>query len=156
MNARTCRATNASGEPCRQAPLRDGRYCFWHEPENEAAAAEARRLGRARRKREATIGGAFEIEGLATVADLRRLLMVAATDALGLDNSIARVRALTSLVQVGAKLLETGELEATAPARKRRTASSSLRPFSRRTSGARPRWTRSFPGSTSRGSPLRT
>jgi hypothetical protein len=36
---------------------------------------------------------------------------IAAFDALGLENSVARVRALTAIVQVGARLLETGEIE---------------------------------------------
>ena len=32
-------------------------------------------------------------------------------DALALDNSVARVRALTAIVQVGSRLLEVGELD---------------------------------------------
>lgn len=92
--------------------MRDVPYCFWHSPEHAQEAAEARRLGGLRRRREGTLAGAYDFEGLASTAHLRRLLEIAALDALGLDNSIARVRALTAIVQVGARLLEVSELEA--------------------------------------------
>jgi hypothetical protein len=45
------------------------------------------------------------------VRDLRRLLEVVAFDLLGLDNGVARDRAVIALVLAGAKLLEVGELE---------------------------------------------
>jgi hypothetical protein len=48
---------------------------------------------------------------LASTPDLRRLLEIAAYDALSLENSVLRVRAITAIVTVGARLLETGELE---------------------------------------------
>ncbi|MGE3793038.1 MAG: hypothetical protein AB7I38_03780 [Dehalococcoidia bacterium] len=102
---------NASGAPCQATPLRDQGVCFWHSPEHVAEAAEARRLGGLRRRREGTLAGAYELESLASTSDLRRLLEIAAFDGLGLESSIARVRALTAIVQVGARLLETGELE---------------------------------------------
>jgi hypothetical protein len=107
----SCRARNATGEPCRATPLRDQDVCFWHSPEFAAEATEARRLGGIRRRREGTLAGAYELEGLASVADLRRVLEIAAYDALGLDNSVARVRALTAIVQTGARLLEVGDFE---------------------------------------------
>ena len=74
--------------------------------------AEARRLGGLRRRREVAVAGAYEFDGLETVADLRRLLVIAALDTLGLENSIARARTLVYLVGVAGQLLETGELEA--------------------------------------------
>ncbi len=110
--SRTCRATNAQGQPCRQAPLREEEFCFWHSPTTAKEAAEARRLGGLRRRREGTLAGAYEFEGLETVPQIRRILEIAAMDALGLDNSIARVRALVTLSVAAAKLLEVGELEA--------------------------------------------
>ena len=45
------------------------------------------------------------------MGDLRRLLVIASLDTLGLENSIARARTLGYLVGVAGKLLETGELE---------------------------------------------
>lgn len=109
---RACEGIADGGDRCRARPMRDVPYCFWHSPEHAQEAAEARRLGGLRRRREGTLAGAYDFEGLASTAHLRRLLEIAALDALGLDNSIARVRALTAIVQVGARLLEVSELEA--------------------------------------------
>lgn len=107
----TCRERNASGDPCQATPLRDQNVCFWHSPEHTAEATEARRLGGLRRRREGALAGAYDFDGLGSTRELRRLLEVAAFEALGLENSVARVRVITSIVQVGARLLETGELE---------------------------------------------
>ncbi len=68
-------------------------------------------MGGLRRRREVAVAGAYEFNGLVAVADLRRLLEIAALDTLGLENSIARARTLGYLVGVAAKLLEVGELE---------------------------------------------
>ena len=111
MVIRTCQRLNQQQEPCGQAPLRDGDFCFWHSPDHASEAAEARRLGGLRRRREGALAGAYELDSLASTPDLRRLLEIAAYDALGLENSVARVRAITAIVQVGARLLETGEIE---------------------------------------------
>jgi len=56
--------------------------------------------------------GAYHIDGLGSIEDLRRILEIVAVDTLSLDNGIARSRALIALVGVGAKLLEVGELAA--------------------------------------------
>ena len=96
---------------CQAAPVKDGDHCFWHSPECAEDVAEARRLGGLRRRREVAVSGAYEVNGLETVGDLRRLLVIASLDTLGLENSIARARTLGYLVGVAGKLLETGELE---------------------------------------------
>ena len=96
---------------CQAAPVKDGDHCFWHSPECAEDVAEARRLGGLRRRREVAVSGAYEVNGLETVGDLRRLLVIASLDTLGLKNSIARARTLGYLVGVAGKLLETGELE---------------------------------------------
>jgi hypothetical protein len=108
---RICTALKQNGERCGQPALTDKTVCFWHDPEHEEAAAEARRLGGLRRRREGTLQGAYDVEGIGSVADIQRLLQVAIMDALGLDNSIARVRALISASLAAAKLLEVGEME---------------------------------------------
>ena len=59
-----------------------------------------------------TVRGAYEFNGLESVADIRRLLEIAALDVLGLENSIARARTLAYLAVAATKLLEVGELEA--------------------------------------------
>jgi len=93
------------------SPLQGGVLCFFHDPETQEAAAEARRLGGLRRRKESTIVGAYEVGELDNVADLRRLLQIAVIDILGLENSISRARTLGYLTQVGAMLVERGEQE---------------------------------------------
>lgn len=105
-----CRALNSAGEPCRAPPLHGQTTCFWHSDEHAAEAAEARRLGGMRRRREGALAGAYELDGLRSTQDLLRLLEIAAFDALGLDNSVARVRVLTAIVLAGTRLLATDEL----------------------------------------------
>ncbi|MPZ51010.1 MAG: hypothetical protein GEU75_17200 [Dehalococcoidia bacterium] len=111
LSARTCRGIKQGGERCSAPPLREGDFCFWHDPEHQAEAADARRLGGLRRRREGTLQGAYDLDGLDTVAGIRRLLEVALVDLVGLENSVARSRALISGVLAAAKLLEVGEHE---------------------------------------------
>ena len=112
MVARRCSEVAANGRPCRARPIRDVPFCFWHAPGNEEEVAEARRLGGLRRRREKTVSGAYDFEGLGSVEEIRRILEIAVIDSLGLENSIARARVLISAAGTAAKLLETGELQA--------------------------------------------
>jgi hypothetical protein len=82
-----------------------------HSPEYAAEVAEARRLGGMRRKREATVSGAYDIESLDSVAEIRRLIEIAVYDTLGMENSISRSRTLAYLAQMTLKALEVGEQE---------------------------------------------
>ena len=106
-----CAATNKAGNPCRMAPLTDSKYCWAHDPNNADAAAEARKAGGLRNRKEGTIAGVYGFQGLTTIQDIRRLLDVAAYDTLALDNGIARSRTLVSIAVAAAKLLEEGEME---------------------------------------------
>ena len=109
--SRSCKGRTDQGEPCRAAPRRSSDYCIFHDPENAEAMQEARRLGGLRRRREGTVAVAYDFEGLDSVPQIRRLLDVAAFDALGLDNSVARCRVLIAVGLAAAKLLEVGEHE---------------------------------------------
>ena len=108
---RTCKARNDKGQACQAAPLRDGDYCVFHDPEHADIVQEARRAGGQRRKKEAAVATAYDFEGLTSIQDIRRLVEVAAYDALGLDNNLGRVRALGYLAQVATTLVEKGEME---------------------------------------------
>ena len=111
----------ADGDPLRRAPARWPSVRRATDPGRALlplALARARgrgrggrRLGGLRRKRERTVAGAYELEGLASVPALRRLLEVVAVDTLSLDNGIARSRVLIALVAAAAKLIELGEIE---------------------------------------------
>ena len=107
-----CQALKGNGRPCRAPALRAGSACFWHAAESREDAAEARRLGGLRRRREGTVGGAYGLEGFRTGADLQRVLELALADTLELENTVPRTRALTQLVAVAARVKETTELEA--------------------------------------------
>ncbi len=65
---------------------------MWHSPDREDEAAEARRLGGLRRRREKIVAGAYDFEGLDSVQSIRRLVEIAAIDLLGLEISIVRSR----------------------------------------------------------------
>ncbi len=82
-----------------------------HDPEHADEMAEARRLGGLRRRKEKAVSGAYDIEGLETVGQIRRLIEIAVLDTLGLENSVARSRTLAYLAQVALKALEVGEFQ---------------------------------------------
>ena len=64
-----------------------------------------------RKKREATVSLAYEFVGLESVADIRRLLEIAATDTLGQENNLARNRLLVYLALAALQALEKGDHE---------------------------------------------
>ncbi len=111
VTRRTCNSRNEDGRPCGAPPLLDSDLCFWHSPEHADDAAEARRLGGIRRRREKALAGTYDLQGLESVGDVRRLLEIAVLDTLELENSVARSRTLAYLAQVALKTLEVGELE---------------------------------------------
>jgi hypothetical protein len=112
LKTSTCRAVKDDGQPCGAPRLRDSEFCFWHSPDHADELAEAQRLGGLRRRKERTVSGAYDLEGLDDVPKIRRLLEIAVTDTLSLENSIARSRTLAYLAQVALKTLEVGEFEA--------------------------------------------
>lgn len=107
----SCRFQKDNGERCRATPMRGEDFCFWHHPEHTEEAAEARRLGGLRRRKERITQGAYDFEGLESVTQIRRLLEVSVVDTLSLESSIARSRTLAYLAQMALKALEVGELE---------------------------------------------
>jgi len=108
---RRCAYAKADGQPCRMAPLHDRPYCFRHDPDRAAEAAEARRLGGLRRRKEGTIAVAYDLPGLDSVAGIRRLLEIVVTDGVGLENGVARLRVLIATAGAATNLLKVGELE---------------------------------------------
>lgn len=109
--ARTCKFVKDDGTPCRAAPLQDGDLCLWHSPDHAEEVTEAKRLGGLRRRKEKAVSSAYDIEGLETVGQIRRLIEVAVVDTLSQENSIARSRTLAYLAQVSVNLLEKGTLD---------------------------------------------
>jgi hypothetical protein len=108
---RSCAFVMPDGQACRAGPQRDRPYCFAHDPERAADAADARRLGGLRRRKEGTIAVAYDLPGLDTVVGIRRLLDIVVTDGVGLDNGIPRLRVLISTAVAAMNLLKVGDLE---------------------------------------------
>lgn len=127
MRRRRCAATTTAGMPCRAAALHERPYCRMHDPDLAEAVAEARRLGGLRRRRDATVHGAFDMEDLRTHEGLQRLYEVAVLDTLQLDNGLARNRTLIAAVSAGARLLD-------------RDLEERIATLERRVAGASPSW----------------
>jgi hypothetical protein len=109
--SRTCEFVMPDGSRCRAGPQRERPYCFAHDPERAAEAAEARKLGGLRRRKEGTIALAYDLPGLDTVAGIQRLLQIVSTDGLAMDKGVPRLRALISTAIAATNLLKVGELE---------------------------------------------
>jgi hypothetical protein len=109
VTSRSCKARKDDGSPCRAPPLRGEEFCLWHSPDHAEEVAEAQKLGGLRRRRERTVSGAYEFEGVESVEQIQRLLNIAVLDTLGLENSVARSRTLAYLAQVGLKALEVSD-----------------------------------------------
>ena len=111
MVTRFCAFRFPNGEACHSPPLHDGDFCLMHSPEHAKEVQDARRIGGLHRKREATLSAAFDFAGLETVDGIRRLLQIAATDALGMENSPARSRMLVYVALAALRTLEVGVFE---------------------------------------------
>ena len=121
--------------------MRDGEFCYWHDPKHAVEVAEARRLGGLRRRREATVSGAYDFEGLGSVGHIRRLVEVAVLDTLGLENSIARApcaRASPALPSQSSRNISARCTLARIPSSRTRSETESACSSSRRTSFGRP------------------
>src|SRR5207253_3189241 len=89
-----CAFLMPDGSNCGAAHMRESTYCFLHDPEHAGEADEARRVGGLRRRRESTLGTAFDLGELDTVGGIRRLLDIVVTDALAADGGVNRQRVL--------------------------------------------------------------
>jgi hypothetical protein len=112
MVGRACTYQMPEGRACKATPLRDATLCFWHSPDTADELAEARRMGGLHRRKKRTVATIYGFGGLRSIEDHQALLETVAVETLGLENTIARNRALTTIVATGAKLLELGDLAA--------------------------------------------
>ena len=109
---RYCTAIKSDGQPCRAAPLRDAAYCFLHAPDRAEDAAKAQHAGGIRRRREGTLGVVYDLQGLETVAGIRRVLEIALGDALSFDPGVERSRILVAVANSAMKLLDPTDVAA--------------------------------------------
>src|SRR5688500_13012672 len=110
MSRRRCEGRNASGEPCGAPPTRESRYCYFPDPDLAEVRENARQMGHARRRRDATLATIYGFTTLATTEGKQQLLDIAAHDTLALDNSVPRNRALSGFVQTSVKVDEYTEI----------------------------------------------
>lgn len=108
--ARLCKDTNERGEPCSAPVVEGSEYCFWHDPALAKERAEARKRGGYGR-RQVKAGEPGEPVQARSPQDVVALVERAINDALALENSIARARAIGYLAGVALKAQEVGELE---------------------------------------------
>jgi hypothetical protein len=109
---RRCAAPARTGEPCRARPLHEGKFCFLHDPARAGQAAEARKLGGHRRRREGTLSAELELGEIDSLDGQWRLLEIIVADALSLDNGVARQRVLIATITMAVKLREASEVVA--------------------------------------------
>ena len=110
MVGRACTYQMPDGRACRATPLRDEPFCFWHSPDTADELTEARRMGGLHRRKKRTVATIYGFGGLRSIEDNQGLLETIAVETLGLENSIARNRALTAIVATGARLIELDDL----------------------------------------------
>jgi hypothetical protein len=110
VTKRTCAYQHPDGRQCRAAPLRDGLYCLFHDPDHADAVAEARKVAGQRRRREVTVATLYDLPDVTSDEGTRRLMQIGVTDLLGLENFLNRVRVILYAVQTAIKVRESGEL----------------------------------------------
>jgi hypothetical protein len=69
-------------------------------------------MGGLHRRKKRTVATIYGFGGLRSIEDHQALLETISVETLGLENSIARNRAINAFVATGAKLLELGDLAA--------------------------------------------
>ena len=109
--SRQCQAAGPDGRPCEAAPLRDRDFCFFHAPETAPDAAEARRVGGLRRRREKTVEVLYGLDGLDGVTRLGRVLDLVIHETLSLDNGLGRNRTLLLALRVWMEFLRITDHE---------------------------------------------
>lgn len=105
----SCNYITRSGGRCRAQALGGESWCSLHHPRNQDRIAAGRRQGGARRRRSTTTPA--DPMPLDSAENVRAVLEVALTDALNLDPSVGRVRAVVSVAAEAARLLERHDLE---------------------------------------------
>lgn len=96
---RKCNSLNEQEQPCGNWPITDETVCFWHSPNHQEAARQARVLGGRRRRTEQVTQVVFDLNDLTSLETLDRIFAIATLDTLQLENSPARSRALIALMK---------------------------------------------------------
>lgn len=107
-----CTATTAKGKQCKAGAVTGSEFCFWHDPAQGQARAQARKKG-GQNRRVPHAGDPFTLpETFASVEDANKLLDYILAEVLPMENSIARARVLLAIHESFLRAIEIGELEA--------------------------------------------
>ena len=104
----TCTFIKANGERCQAQKLRGSDFCYFHSPEVVVARAEARRRGGLARHGEKGMTGSYVIK---SPQDVLTILEDAINDAVGLDQTTGRAKAIGYLAQIILKGFEVTEMD---------------------------------------------
>lgn len=104
-----CSGSNARGERCGMAPLRGSTWCWAHSPEKAAERLVAARKGGQNRQTPKT-SETTPPESLRDFEGIRQGIDLAWADALLLENSERRTRALVAVLQTALQVHEQHQL----------------------------------------------
>ncbi len=112
MIKKQCKGKTKSGAACRMPVIKNGAWCFTHDPASARDRAAAHKLGGARTRVDHGSDGALLPQAPRTINDAMIILDYTLRELLPLENSIQRARALIALVAGYIDALKVGELEA--------------------------------------------
>lgn len=106
-----CKAKTTNGQPCQAQAIKDGKFCFTHDPASGAARAKARKMG-GQRNRTPHAGNPESIPAkVRTIEDVLAVLDYALAEVMPLENSIQRGRLIVAIAGAFIDAIKTGELE---------------------------------------------
>lgn len=101
VGPRGCTHLMSDGRPCGATRRRAVALCWVHDANSAEEAAEARRLGGLRRRREQTLAVTYDLTGVSTPDELTRIVEIATLDTLAERSSLARARTLLAAARTG-------------------------------------------------------
>lgn len=90
MSARPCVGTNKEGQPCGGFAVEDDDFCFLHSPKHAEEAKRAQALGGQVRRREDSLGLAYDLEAPASLEGIIRTYVIGLYDILSIPNAEKR------------------------------------------------------------------
>ena len=101
VGPRGCTYLMPDGRACGATRRRAVPVCWVHDENASDEAAEARRLGGLRRRRERTLAVTYDLTGVSTPAELTRIVEIATHETLAERSSLARARTLLLAARTG-------------------------------------------------------
>jgi hypothetical protein len=112
VGPRGCTHLMPDGRACGATRRRAVALCWVHDPDASEEAAEARRLGGLRRRRERILATNYDVTGASTPDELTRVVEIATLDALAERSSLDRSRTLLAAVRTGLQVRAEAGTEA--------------------------------------------